>query len=104
MTGGYHLRARHVIHTVGPVWRGGTHDERELLESCYVSSLQLARDWELSSIAFPSISTGVYGYPVAAAAAVAVEVMARYVQDFHRILACCFSQADGEIYRRLLSR
>lgn len=104
MTRGYELKARHVVHTVGPVWRGGTHGERELLESCYVSSLQLARDWELSSIAFPSISTGVYGYPVAAAAAVAVEVMARYVQDFHRILACCFSQADGEIYRRLLSR
>lgn len=72
ITGGYRLPARHVIHTVGPVWRGGNHDEDELLASCYRNSLALARQHGLRAVAFPAISTGVYGFPRERAARIAV--------------------------------
>ena len=72
ITGGYRLPARHVIHTVGPIWRGGRHSEAELLTSCYRQSLALAREHQLASIAFPAISCGVYGYPHEQATAIAV--------------------------------
>lgn len=72
ITRGYRLPARHVIHTVGPVWRGGGHGEPGLLAACYRHSLELARRHDLASIAFPAIATGIYGYPVAEAAAIAV--------------------------------
>jgi O-acetyl-ADP-ribose deacetylase len=68
ITGGYNLRARHVIHTVGPVWRGGAHDEAALLAACYDNSLRLAREHGMGTIAFPAISCGVYRYPVGQAA------------------------------------
>ena len=73
MTAGYRLPARHVIHTVGPVWRGGSQREKDVLASCYTSSLQLAAGAGLRSIAFPCISTGIYGYPPELAAKVAIE-------------------------------
>jgi O-acetyl-ADP-ribose deacetylase len=73
ITGGYNLRARHVIHTVGPVWRGGTHDEAALLAACYDNSLRLAREHGMGTIAFPAISCGVYRYPVGQAAAIAID-------------------------------
>ena len=105
ITGGYDLKARHVIHAVGPVWRGGTHGEPDLLASCYRRSLALAIERGLSSIAFPAISTGAYGYPLEAATAIAVRE-ARAFEKAHprmRIVFCCFSSHDAEVYRRRLS-
>jgi O-acetyl-ADP-ribose deacetylase (regulator of RNase III) len=101
ITPGFRLPAKWVIHTVGPVWRGGSGGEPELLRSCYHRSLALATEHAVRTIAFPGISTGVYGYPKEAAAGVALEVMRARADDFDRITACCFSAADAEIYRRL---
>ncbi len=102
ITPGFKLPARWVIHTVGPVWNGGDRGEPALLESCYRQSLELARERGARSVAFPSISTGAYGYPKREAAKVAVGVMRRYESDFDRIIACCFSEEDAETYRRIL--
>lgn len=105
ITGGYRLPARHVIHTVGPVWHGGTAGEAELLATCYRSALALAARHCLRSIAFPGISTGVYGYPVDAAARIAVsEVRAATDGDcsIERVIFCCFSESDLRVYRTLL--
>lgn len=99
---GFRLPARWVISTVGPVWYGGERGEPELLRNAYSSSLRLASAHGLRSIAFPSISTGVYGYPKPLAAQVALRVMSEYRSDFDQIIACCFSAADAEIYRELL--
>jgi O-acetyl-ADP-ribose deacetylase (regulator of RNase III) len=107
MTKGYRLPARHVIHAVGPVWRGGDRREAELLASCYRESLALARDHGVVSIAFPSISTGAYGYPIEEAARVAQAT----VKDFlakealpERVVFCCFSDSDREAYERVAAR
>ena len=78
MTGGHDLPARHVIHTVGPVWQGGDEDEDEMLASCYRESLRMAREAGLRSIAFPAISTGVYGFPADRAARIAVQTIRRH--------------------------
>jgi O-acetyl-ADP-ribose deacetylase len=105
ITGGYGLKARHVIHAVGPVWRGGASGEPGLLASCYRRSLELALQHGLSSIAFPAISTGAYGYPLEAAAEIAVRE-ARAFGKAHpemRIVFCCFSARDAEVYRRCLA-
>jgi O-acetyl-ADP-ribose deacetylase len=107
ITSGYKLPARHVIHTVGPVWRGGNHGEPELLASCYRKSLQLAEAHCLASIAFPSISTGVYGYPVDRAAETAVNSVHQHIAQgtaIKEIVFCCFSRSDLEVYVRLLAR
>lgn len=107
MTGGYRLKAKHVIHTVGPVWSGGSRSEAELLASCYRESLRLAEAGGLRSIAFPSISTGVYGYPRDAACAVAVEATRRWTASHAKpetIIFCCFDEADAARYRAALSR
>lgn len=101
---GFKLPAKFVISTVGPVWHGGKQGEPELLESCYRNSLQLAVDNGVRTIAFPAISTGVYGYPTRQAAAIAVRAMRGFEDKVDRIIACCFSQADAEIYREELSR
>ena len=93
ITGGYDLPARHVIHTVGPVWRGGNHGEDSLLASCYRESLRLAREHGAPAIAFPAISTGVYGFPVPRAARIAVRTVADGLEDdpfIRRVLLCCF--------------
>jgi len=102
ITPGFGLPARHVIHTVGPVWRGGDHGEPALLQACYRNSFALALENGVRSIAFPAISTGVYGYPKAQAAAVACAVMLEYADRFDRIVACCFSDADAKRYRQAL--
>jgi O-acetyl-ADP-ribose deacetylase (regulator of RNase III) len=102
ITPGFRLAAKWIIHTVGPVWQGGSHGEPALLERCYTESFQLALRYKVASIAFPAISTGVYGYPTAQAAAIAVSVMRRYQGDFARIIACCFAQQDVAIYQSLL--
>jgi len=103
ITPGFDLPARWVIHTVGPVWRGGSSGEAGLLEQCYTESFHLARQHDVASIAFPCISTGVYGYPKLEAATVALSVMQLYQADFARVIACCYSPQDAAIYLSLLS-
>jgi O-acetyl-ADP-ribose deacetylase (regulator of RNase III) len=106
ITPGYKLPARHVIHTVGPVFRGGHRGESELLRSCYVESLTLAKFHTLESIAFPCISTGVYGYPKAEACEIAATTVIDWLQTRDwpkKVTFCCFSHDDGELYRQRLS-
>ena len=106
LTAAYRLPARRIIHAVGPVWQGGINRESELLASCYRRSLEIAHEHGLRSVAFPSISTGVYGYPTELAAAVAVGAVRKSLQDlagFHEIIFCCFSGRDLAIYERTLS-
>lgn len=105
LTRGYRLPARFIIHTVGPVWRGGGYGEAELLQSCYRQSLTVAAAQGLHSIAFPSISTGIYGYPIDLAAAIAVGAARDFLRQstsIERIVFCCFSAADLEVYQRQL--
>ena len=106
ITQGHRLAARHVIHTVGPVWRGGHRGEAELLASCYRRSLEVARENNLRSVAFPSISTGAYGYPLDDAVAIAVRTVREFVDAqpsaFEEIIFCCFSAWDLDAYSRLL--
>lgn len=101
ITPGFNLNAKWVIHAVGPVWRGGEHNEAALLRSCYRRSLELARENRVRTIAFPAISTGVYGYPKEEAAHIAYEVMAAFEGDFDTITACCFSDDDTAFYHRI---
>ena len=105
ITGGHRLPARFVIHTVGPVWQGGDRGEPALLASCYRRSLELAAERGLRSIAFPCISTGVYGYPVERAAEVAVATVRTALQGpspIESVAFCCFSAGDLGVYERLL--
>ena len=107
ITGGHRLPAKYVIHTVGPVWRGGDAGEPELLASCYRRSIELATAHDVASIAFPGISTGVYGYPVEAAARVAVATVRAALADvpgLRELVFCCFSDADLRVYQRLLGQ
>ncbi len=103
ITGGGRLAAKYVIHTVGPIYRGGTQGEAEILASCYRESIRLAHDRGISSIAFPSISTGAYGYPVAEAAEVAVSTVTGAIADFSRVTTVrfiLFDVADLRAYTR----
>jgi O-acetyl-ADP-ribose deacetylase (regulator of RNase III) len=104
ITAGYRLPAKHVIHAVGPVWRGGTHGEPELLASCYRRALELANANGLRSIAFPSISTGVYGYPIERAAPLAVSTVRAHLEgtSIREVTFCCFSESDLAVYARAL--
>jgi O-acetyl-ADP-ribose deacetylase len=105
MTKGYELPAKYVIHTVGPVWRGGNHGEAELLASCYRRSLEIATDHDLTSISFPAISTGVYRCPPEEAAQIAVATARNFIErstSLREIIFCCFSDRDYAIYAKLL--
>jgi O-acetyl-ADP-ribose deacetylase (regulator of RNase III) len=105
ITSGYKLPATYVIHAVGPIWRGGGHGEAALLASCYRRSLELAVARDLQSIAFPSISTGVYGYPIEQAASIAVSTVletAAHDESIGEVIFCCFSASDLGVYERLL--
>ena len=106
ITKGYRLPACFVIHTVGPVWHGGARGEPELLASCYRRSMEVADENQVRSIAFPCISTGVYGYPPELAAGVAVETVrsARAATGIQKVIFCCFSAADLTVYQRLLDQ
>ena len=103
ITPGYKLPAKWVIHTVGPVWHGGKHNEPTLLANCYRHSLELALKHGVKSIAFPGISTGVYGFPKGKAAEIAVMVMREYEDRFDDIIACCFSTGDKALHERMLA-
>jgi O-acetyl-ADP-ribose deacetylase (regulator of RNase III) len=105
ITKGYRLPAKHVIHTVGPIYRDGKHGEPDLLASCYRHSLEIADQHHLKSIAFPAISTGIYGYPIKAATRIAVETTRAFVADkpgIEDVIFCCFSEGDLEIYLKVL--
>lgn len=99
ITPGFLLPAKWVVHTVGPVWRGGDAGEEELLRACYRNSMELALQYGGGSIAFPAISTGVYGYPKDKAARIALAEMSAYAARFETVIACCFSAADAQLYR-----
>ena len=105
MTRGYRLPAPWIIHTVGPVWEGGKDGEPELLASFYRRSLELARAAGLRSIAFPAISTGVYGYPLEKAAQIAITTVRSFLSDpgsIGEVVFCCFSESDLAVYERIL--
>lgn len=105
LTQGHRLPARFVIHTVGPVWRGGAEGEPERLASCYRRSLEVAADHGLRSIAFPSISTGVYGYPIEAASEIAVATVKASLAELsaiQEVIFCCFSEGDWRVYKKRL--
>lgn len=106
ITAGYNLPARHVIHTVGPVWHGGHRDEADLLARCYRNSLQLATEYRLDSIAFPAISTGIYGYPLAPATAIALRQTKDWLQAEalpRHVTFCCFSADAAAAYTAALA-
>jgi O-acetyl-ADP-ribose deacetylase (regulator of RNase III) len=105
ITPGFRLPSRYVIHTVGPVWQGGNQNEDRLLSNCYTKSLQLAVDYQLKSIAFPNISTGVYGFPKERAAGIAIGTVKQFLEDSGASLEISFVVFDPEnelLYRRLL--
>lgn len=106
MTAGYRLPAKHVIHTVGPVWNSGRNRERELLASCYRNCLKIAAKNHLKSIAFPNISTGVYGFPKPEAAKIAVQTVRDYLkedQSIEKIIFCCFDNENLTLYQEIIS-
>ena len=100
------MPARFIIHTVGPVWRGGNYGEPELLAECYRKCMQIAAERELESLAFPCISTGIYQYPKALAGEIAVKICSEQIQKnggSRRVIFCCFDRENYEIYERILS-
>ena len=101
---GFNLSAKWIVLTVGPVWQGGNSNEQRLLKNCYVNSLELALSKACKSIAFPAISTGIYGYPLDQAASIAITTMKQYEDKFERIIACCFSANDVQVYEGLLEQ
>ena len=107
ISAGHRLPARHVIHVVGPVWQGGARGEPALLASCYRNALRLAAEAGLRSIAFPCISTGVYGYPLAAAAGIAVDTVGAHLAgqaQAPEVVFCCYSAEALAVYEHLLAR
>jgi len=106
ITSGYRLPARHVIHTVGPIWRGGNNREDQLLASCYRSSLTLARQHRIKTIAFPSISTGAYAFPVDRAAAIALREISEFLKNNavpEEVCVVCFDRRTFDYYQKALS-
>jgi O-acetyl-ADP-ribose deacetylase (regulator of RNase III) len=104
LTNGYRLQARHVIHTVGPIWHGGTRGEQEFLERAYRSVFRVALEHGgVRTIAFPAISTGVYGYPKVDAARIAVRVMREHEARMERIIACLYDDENTDLYRKELA-
>ncbi len=105
ITPGFNLPARWIIHTVGPVWKGGDRGEPLLLAACYENSLLLAKSHKLRTVAFPAISTGAYAYPLDLAAGIAIDSISRFVaaaSDLEQVLLCCYSGEDAATYKRAL--
>lgn len=105
ITLGYRLPAKRIIHAVGPVWKGGTKNEPQLLAACYTSSLRLALEHQVKTIAFPSISTGAFAYPLKLAAPVAIESVREFVTKnagIAQVTFCCYTREDFAIYRKIL--
>ena len=105
ITPGFRLPARYIIHTVGPIWREGTRGEQELLAACYRRSLELAVEHKVNSIAFPSISTGAYAFPLKLAAPIALAAVQSFDfshSELREVIFCCYSREDHAIYRKLL--
>ena len=103
---GFALKARHIVHTVGPVWRGGGEGEDDLLAACYRNSLALAAGRGFATLAFPSISTGAYGFPIRRACRIAIGEAIRHCRAAalpRRVIFCCFAAADGARYREALA-
>jgi O-acetyl-ADP-ribose deacetylase (regulator of RNase III) len=101
----YHLPAKFIIHTVGPIWSGGQQNERKLLKNCYRNSLQLAESLQIKSIAFPNISTGIYGFPKKEAAQIAIETIqeeTKHLQSVQKIIFCIFDEENFQIYKNLI--
>jgi len=106
MTGGYNLPARHVIHTPGPIWRGGENNESGLLENSYKNSLKLADEAGLKTVAFPSISTGIYSFPLEKAAVIAINAITEFIKSAHSVVEVtmvCFDDRTKEAYEKALS-
>ncbi|HEX8164920.1 MAG TPA: O-acetyl-ADP-ribose deacetylase [Beijerinckiaceae bacterium] len=105
ITGGHRLPARHVIHTVGPVWRGGSEGEDDVLANCYRRSLEVAAAHGLRTVAFPAISTGVYGFPADRAARIAVATVRASVSlaSFDKVIFCCFSEPSARLHAEALA-
>ena len=102
ITKGYNLPAKNVIHTVGPVWSGGGNNEKELLSSCYRNSLRIAMENNIKSIAFPSISTGIYGYPIELASKIALSEVLNFLKtnrEIERVVFVCFGERDLKVYQ-----
>ncbi len=105
ITAGFELRAKYVTHAMGPVWRGGTRGEAALLDAAYDASFSRAREaGDVRPIAFPAISTGVYGYPKEPAAEIALRAMQKHEVELVRIIACKFDAESAELYRRTMAR
>lgn len=107
ITKGYNLPAKFIIHTVGPVWNNGTKNEEQLLKSCYVTSLQLATDYDIKTIAFPSISTGAYRFPSDKAATIAYQTISSFLiqnNGIDKVYLVCYSEKDLDQYKRLLCK
>jgi O-acetyl-ADP-ribose deacetylase (regulator of RNase III) len=105
ITKGYNLKAKYIIHTVGPVFQDGKSNEDELLASCYLNSLKLAEDNNCKTIAFPCVSTGVYGFPSERAANIVVEILQKFESEkIEEIILCCFMENDFDIYNNLLDK
>lgn len=104
LTHGYNLPAKYVIHTVGPVWRGGTQGEAELLRNCYLNSLKLAEKYQIKSIAFPAISTGAYGYPKNDAAQIAINTVKEYLENssIEKVIFVLHSDEDFQLYKEII--
>jgi O-acetyl-ADP-ribose deacetylase len=107
ITKGYRLRAKHVIHAVGPVWHGGNQGEDDLLASCYARAIGLCQEYSLASIAFPAISTGVYHFPADRAAGIAVRATVAALPSapsLERVIFCCFSDAGARLHEQAIAR
>ena len=106
ITRGYRLPAKHVIHTVGPVWNGGTLDEDDLLASCYRRSMELCQKHGFASVAFPAISTGIYRFPAERAAGIALRTVVDALSaapTLEQVIFCCFSDASAQLHQAALS-
>lgn len=104
MSPGFNLPAKYIIHTVGPIWNGGKNNEDQLLENCYNNSLKLAAENNIKTIAFPAISTGIYGFPLERATKIAVKTVKQFLKDessIEKVIFVCFSEHDYNVYKEV---